>query len=120
MTDEPRGVKCVSHLQVLEGRSQHPLSRGLQRLGAVLLLCLEDFLVVLFPASLVPVAQETEPMSPCLEIPLNRTGKETRKILIRGDDPGAIRVLCSGPCSSHSPVCLSDVYRAFISFALRR
>lgn len=63
--------------------------------GAVLLLCLEDFLVVLFPASLVPVAQETEPMSPCLEIPLNRTGKETRKILIRGDDPGAIRVLCS-------------------------
>lgn len=50
---------------------------------------------MLFPASLVPVAQEIEPMSPCLEIPLNSTGKETRKILIRGNNPREIRVLCS-------------------------
>lgn len=67
------------------GRTQHPLRQSLQGLrGVVLLLYLDAFLSCLFPGSLAPVAQEIEHTSPCLEILLNRTGKEMRTILIRG------------------------------------
>lgn len=55
------------------------LARGLLRVLCFCFYIWRTFWSCLFPGFFVSVAQEMEHMSPCLEILLNRAGKEMRK-----------------------------------------